>query len=257
MNATPSLVAATSSIVEIEVAGILFDMDGVLVRSTSGDERCWTRWAEGHQLVDGFDLRRTHGRRAADTIREHLPHITDAELRQHLADLDSFAEEEQFGIEPYPGARKLLSSIPSHRWTVVTSASEKMMRSRLVSVGISAPRSVVGGDTVTRGRPDPEGYLRGAALLTRSPHECLVIEDAPAGIRAGRSAGCQVLAVASSHDVAELRQADWVLLHSIRSSSRSAILHHSNCVSRRSLPCTERARKMIAVMHAPHIVSQA
>jgi beta-phosphoglucomutase-like phosphatase (HAD superfamily) len=72
---------------EIEVGGILFDMDGVLVRSTSGDVRCWTRWADRQQLTDRFDLTRTHGRRAVDTIREHLPHVTDDELRQHLADL--------------------------------------------------------------------------------------------------------------------------------------------------------------------------
>ncbi len=211
MNASSRPVAAISSIVEIEVAGILFDMDGVLVRSTSGDERCWTRWAERHQIADGFDLRRTHGRRAADTIREHLPHITDAELRQHVSDLDSFAEEEQSGVTAFPGAGELLRSIPSHRWTIVTSASEKMMRSRLASVGIVSPKSIVGGDSVTRGKPDPEGYLRGAALLTRSPHECLVVEDAPAGIRAGRSAGSQVLAVASSHDIEELWQADWIV----------------------------------------------
>ncbi len=150
-------------------------------------------------------------RRASDTIREHLPHLTDAELRQHLSDLDSFAEEEQSGVTAFPGAGELLSSIPSHRWTIVTSASEKMMRSRLASVGIVSPKSIVGGDSVTRGKPDPEGYLRGAALLTRSPHECLVVEDAPAGIRAGRSAGSQVLAVASSHDIEELWQADWIV----------------------------------------------
>lgn len=207
LNTSP----ASSSIVEIEVGGILFDMDGVLVRSTSGDERCWTSWAEQHQLADGFDIRKTHGRRAADTIREHLPDLTERELKQHLADLDAFAEEEQIGVTAFPGARKLLSSIPSHRWTVVTSASERMMRSRLASVGIVSPRSAVGGDRVTRGKPDPEGYLRGAALLSRSPHECLVVEDAPAGIQAGRSAGCRVLAIASSHDVAELRQADWIV----------------------------------------------
>ena len=211
MTASLSSVATPSSVVEIEVGGILFDMDGVLVRSTSGDERCWTRWADRHQLTACFDLKKTHGRRAADTLREHLPHVADAELRQHLAELDSFAEKEQFGVEAYAGARELLCSIPSHRWTVVTSASEKMMRSRLASAGITVPASVVGGDTVSRGKPDPEGYLRGAALLTRPPHECLVIEDAPAGIQAGRSAGCSVLAVASSHDVRDLRQADWIV----------------------------------------------
>ncbi len=193
------------------MGGILFDMDGVLVRSTSGDERCWTRWAERHRLTASFDLTKTHGRRAADTIREHLPHISEAELKQHLSDLDAFAEEEQIGVTAFPGAGELLSSIPSHRWTIVTSASERMMRSRLASVGIVSPRSAVGGDRVTKGKPDPEGYLRRAALLSRLPHECLVVEDAPAGIQAGRSAGCPVLAVASSHDVAELRQADWIV----------------------------------------------
>ncbi len=211
MSAILNPVPASSSIVEIEVGGILFDMDGVLVRSTSGDERCWTRWAERHRLTASFDLRKTHGRRAADTIREHLPHITEAELKQHLSDLDAFAEEEQIGVAAFPGADELLSSIPSHRWTVVTSASERMMRSRLASVGIVSPRSAVGGDRVTRGKPDPEGYLRGAALLSRLPHECLVVEDAPAGIQAGRSAGCQVLAVASSHAIEELRHADWIV----------------------------------------------
>jgi len=211
MPALLNPVPASSSIVEIEVGGILFDMDGVLVRSTSGDERCWTRWAERHRLTASFDVKITHGRRAADTIREHLPHVTEAELKQHLADLDAFAEEEQIGVTAFPGAGELLRSIPSHRWTVVTSASERMMRSRLAAVGIVSPRSAVGGDRVTRGKPDPEGYLRGAALLTRSPHECLVVEDAPAGIQAGRSAGCQVLAVASSHAIEELRHADWIV----------------------------------------------
>jgi sugar-phosphatase len=210
MSSSLSSVAAPS-LVEIEVGGILFDMDGVLVKSTSGDERCWSRWADRHQLTRGFELRRTHGRRAVDTIREHLPHVTDAELKQHLADLDAFAEEEESGVQAYPGARELLQSIPSHHWTIVTSASEKLMRSRLASVGLAAPASVVGGDMVTRGKPDPEGYCRGAALLIRRPHDCLVIEDAPAGIQAGRSAGCPVLAVASSHNAQELRQADWIV----------------------------------------------
>ncbi len=211
MPAILNTIPASCSIVEIEVGGILFDMDGVLVRSTSGDERCWTRWAERHRLTASFDIRKTHGRRAADIIREHLPHITEAELKQHLSDLDAFAEEEQIGVTAFPGARQLLSSIPAHRWTIVTSASERMMRSRLASVGVVSPRSAVGGDRVKRGKPDPEGYLRGAALLSRSPHECLVVEDAPAGIQAGRSAGCQVLAIASSHAIEELQHADWVV----------------------------------------------
>ena len=174
---------------EISVAGILFDMDGVLVRSTRGDERCWERWAAHHGIGDTFDLHRTHGRRGIDTIREHFPGITADELDDHIAQLDFFAEEELSGVEAYPGAIQLLSLIPRHRWTVVTSASGKIMRSRLGAAGITPPEHSIGGDMVSRGKPDPEGYLRGAAILSRRPSECVVIEDAPAGIRAGKQQG--------------------------------------------------------------------
>ena len=195
----------------MDVAGVLFDMDGVLVSSTEGDERCWTHWARHHGLSDSFDLRRTHGRRAADTIREHLPELSVEAVAEHVAQLDSFADGEQGSVRAYPGAIELLASIPPYRWTVVTSASEKLMRGRLTAAGITAPRHAVGGDTITLGKPYPEGYLRGAGILTRRPEECLVIEDAPAGVRAGKAAGCQVLAVASSHRPDELEEADWII----------------------------------------------
>jgi sugar-phosphatase len=210
MNASKVDIHSTNQI-EIAVGGVLFDMDGVLVRSTHADERCWTRWATRHGLGQNFDLRRTHGRRAVDTIREHLPELSSEAIADHLAQLDSFADEEQSGVTAYPGAIELLASIPPYRWTVVTSASEKIMRSRLRAVGMTAPMHTVGGDTIVMGKPNPEGYIRGAAILTRRPEECLVIEDAPAGVRAGKAAGCQVLAVASSHRPEELREADWIV----------------------------------------------
>nr|WP_246410299.1 HAD-IA family hydrolase [Granulicella aggregans] len=132
-------------------------------------------------------------------------------MTSHLAQLDSFAEEEQSDVTAYPGVVELLASLPSYRWAVVTSASEKIMRSRLAAAGILTPTHTVGGDTVRLGKPHPEGYLRGAGILTRQPQECLVIEDAPAGVRAGKAAGCQVLAVASSHRLNELQEADWII----------------------------------------------
>ena len=204
-------VRETTFPVEIAVAGLLFDMDGVLVRSINGGERCWIRWAIKHNLAESFDLRRTHGRRAADTIREHLPALDDVEIAEHLLELDVLAEEEQSDVIAYPGVHALLGALPQYRWTIVTSASEKIMRSRLAAVGIVAPRHAVGGDSVVRGKPHPEGYLRGAAILSRRPDECMVIEDAPAGIRAAKAATCQVLAIASSHRVEELEEADWIV----------------------------------------------
>jgi sugar-phosphatase len=197
--------------VEIAVGGLLFDMDGVLVSSTSGDERCWTRWAGRHLPGQPFDLKRTHGRRAADTIRDHFRTLDSAAIDAHLAELDALASEEQCEIVAYPGARELLAGLPPYRWTVVTSASEKLMRARLAAAGIIVPSQVVAGDMVAHGKPDPECYRKGAALLSRRPEECLVIEDAPAGIRAANAAGCKVLAVTTSHRAEELRQADWIV----------------------------------------------
>ena len=182
LSSPPSAATFTA---EIDAEGILFDMDGVLVCSTGGDERCWMRWAEHHKLQ--LDIRRTHGRRAADTLREYLPGADNDIIRDHLAQLDTFAAEEQSGVIAYPGVRKLLRTLLPYRWTVVTSASESMMRDRLRGAGIVAPAQVVAGDHVAKGKPDPEGYRRGAALLSRSPADCVVIEDAPAGVRGGEA----------------------------------------------------------------------
>ena len=223
----PAVITDPGLTVQIAVTGLLFDMDGVLVRSIDGDERCWRRWTARHNLTDTFDLRRTHGRRASDTIREHLPALDDQAISAHLFELDMFAEQEQENVTAYPGARELLAMLPPSRWTVVTSASEKMMRSRLAAAGITAPQQAIGGDAVRVGKPHPEGYLRGAAILSQPAHRCLVIEDAPAGIRAGKLAGCQVLAVASSHRADELQDADWIissLEHIQISVDRSATL---------------------------------
>lgn len=195
--------------VEIDAGGVLFDMDGVLVRSTGGDERSWMRWAECHGIP--LDIRRTHGRRAADTLREHLPALDEDGIAEHLAQLDAFAAEEQVGVMACPGARDLLASLPPYRWTVVTSASEAMMRNRLAASGIAAPARVVAGDHVAQGKPHPECYRRGAALLSRSPSDCVVVEDAPAGVRAAKAAGCEVVAVLTSHTSEELREADWIV----------------------------------------------
>ena len=211
MNLSVTAKTRSTVLVEIIVAGILFDMDGVLVSSTLGDERCWTRWAAHHGLTNTFDLRRTHGRRAIDTIREYLPGLTSDEAASHLAQLEAMSAKEQSGVVACPGASALLASIPPDLWTIVTSASEKTMRRRLATVGITPPALTVGADRISMGKPHPEGYLRGASLLGRGPEECLVIEDAPAGIRAGKAAGCSVLAVASSHSLEELEGADWIV----------------------------------------------
>jgi sugar-phosphatase len=107
-----------------------------------------------------------------------------------------------------------------------------MMRSQLAAAGITAPQHAVGGDTVRFGKPNSEGYLRGADILTRQPQDCLVIEDAPAGIRAGKAAGCSVLAIASSHRPEELHEADWI----ITSIDQIRVASSRNCNTQSPFP---------------------
>ena len=194
--------------ITLPIHAILFDMDGVLVSSTSADERSWLRWARVHGIEHSFSIHDTHGRRTVDTIRAALP---DADLTTELRRMEDFDAEDSTGTLLYPGVHQLLAVLPPDRWSIVTSASERILRQRLVLFGVALPPHVVTADHVTRGKPDPEPYRLGAAQLGAAPADCLVLEDAPAGIRSAKAAGCQVLAVASSHPVAELRHADWVI----------------------------------------------
>ncbi len=182
-------------------------MDGVLIDSTGLDERSWIRWAAGRGMHD-FDPASAHGRRTFDTLRLLAP-----ELDPHAETL-RFEESNEFdceGIVVFPGVLDLLSGLPESQWSIVTSCSERVMRHRLGFAGVPIPPQIVTGDRVERGKPDPESYRRGAAQLGFEPAECLVIEDSPHGIRAGKDAGCRVLAVASSHEREELQAAEWIV----------------------------------------------
>ena len=194
--------------VTLRVRAILFDMDGVLVSSIAADERSWLRWARLHRIEDTFPIHGTHGRRTVDTIRAACP---DLDLATELRRMEDFDAEDTKGTLLYPGVRELLASLSPTQWSIVTSASERVLRHRLALFGVALPQYIVTADHVTRGKPDPEPYRLGAAQLGLSTSECLVLEDAPSGIRSGRVAGCRVLAVASSHPPDELREADWIL----------------------------------------------
>ena len=192
----------------VTVRAILFDMDGVLISSTEADERSWLRWARLHGMEDSFSIRDTHGRRSVDTIAEIRP---DLDVLVELNRMEDFDVEDSEGLKVYPGAIELLAGLPAGQWSIVTSASERVMRNRLGRMGVSIPPHIVTSERVKRGKPSPEPYVRGARQLGVEPGDCLVIEDAPNGIRAGKAAGCAVLAVASSHEVEDLGEADWVM----------------------------------------------
>ena len=165
------------------------------------------RWATGHGIDPVAVLAEAHGRRTIDTIRAVAPSL-DIEAEARLLE---GAESVDFdGVTTLPGAAELLAALPSGSWTVVTSGTRALATGRLAHGGLPIPEQLITADDVERGKPDPQPYLAGAAALGVDPAECLVIEDAPAGIEAGKAAGMRVLAVATTFDDGALAAADYV-----------------------------------------------
>src|SRR6266568_2151624 len=196
--------------VEVTCSGLLFDLDGVLVDSTPAVARVWTRWALSHGFEPDETVRRAHGRPSLATIRDLLPgadHVAENEvvLRGEIEDTE--------GVVPLPGALELLASLPADRWSIVTSCARELAEVRLKAAGLPIPNRLLTSDDVTRGKPDPEPYLKGAALLGLPATKCVVFEDAPAGIRAGKAAGASVVALQTTSPDEELRAAgaDWII----------------------------------------------
>ena len=214
---------------EIACEGLLFDLDGVLIDSTPAVARVWTKWAIAHGFDPEETVRQAHGRPSIATIRDLLPNADAAKenevvLRGEIEDTE--------GVVALPGASELLKSVPLDRWALVTSCARPLAEVRLNTAGLPIPRRMVTSDDVRIGKPDPEPYLKGAALLGVPASKCIVFEDAPAGIRSGKSAGALVLALRSTASDRELEQAgaDWIITAysqlAVSSSDHSGIRLH-------------------------------
>src|SRR5712691_9422073 len=194
----------------IRCRGVLFDLDGVLVDSTPAVARVWAWWAREHGFEPDEVVRKAHGRPTIATISELLPHTDyaaeDREVeRREIADVQ--------GVIPLPVATELLQALPLDRWAIVTSCTRALAQVRIGAAGLPKPKHLVTSTDVQHGKPDPEPYLKGAQILGVPAADCLVIEDAPAGIRAGKAAGARVLALRTTASDAELREAgaDWIV----------------------------------------------
>jgi len=192
----------------LRLRAILFDMDGVLVSSLGSVERTWEKWAQSRGLDPAMTIRAAHGCRAIETVRQLRP---DLDAIKELEWLEQTEIDDKVGLQVLAGVRSILEILPASRWTVVTSATDKIAASRLAHAGIPLPAHLVTAEQVTHGKPHPEPYLRGAALLGFAPADCLVIEDSASGATAGHAAGCPVLATLHSHSVESLRHADWIV----------------------------------------------
>ncbi len=194
----------SSGPIHITCQGILFDMDGVLISSLGSVERSWTTWALARGIDPALAIHTAHGCRAIETAQKLRPDLDPiAELR-FIEDIE-IADQE--GVAVLPGVLDLLAALPAHRWTVVTSATERLARVRLAAAGVAVPDTFIAADMVSNGKPHPEPYLRGAELLGLPPAACLVIEDSPSGTKAGRAAGCTVLGTTFSHPIDQLTAA--------------------------------------------------
>lgn len=190
------------------VRGILFDMDGVLVSSLGSVERSWAKWGEMRSVDTALAIQAAHGRRAIETVRHLRPDLNDVEELKLIEEIEIADKDD---IEVLAGVERVLAALPQKFWTVVTSATEKLARARLGYAGLTVPEHFITADIVAHGKPNPEPYLKGAALLGQKPEDCLVIEDSTSGAIAGHAAGCKVLATLFSHSAEDLSAADWIV----------------------------------------------
>ena len=189
-------------------SAILFDLDGVLCDSTRAVDREWREWA-ARKGVDGDAIMAiAHGVRTVEVIRRVAPHL-DAEAEAEA--IENHEAQDHRGVVVMPGAVDLVKSIPDGRWGVVTSGTRPLATNRLRYCGLPVPEVLVTSDDVTNGKPHPEPYLKGAKKLGFRPAECLVIEDAPAGIQSARAGGMKVIGLASTYGAENLREADAVV----------------------------------------------
>ena len=192
----------------LDCDGVLFDLDGVLVDSARVVVRTWHTWARHKGLDAERFIEIAHGRRPAETLRLIAP---DLDAESEAAELERLEVTDTDGILEVEGALELLGTLPEGSWTVVTSGSRALASGRMRHVGLPLPERFVTADDVENGKPHPEAYLKGAEILGTSPETCVVIEDAPAGVRSAKAAGMRVLAVATTHRDQELHEADVVV----------------------------------------------
>ena len=178
-------------------AAFLFDMDGTVLTSIAATERVWSAWAARHGIDVAAFLPTIHGVRAVETIRRLALPGVDPEAEAEALMLAEMQDVD--GIAAIDGAGRFLASLPAGRWAIVTSAPRALALRRLEAAGLTPPALLVSADDVARGKPAPDCFDLAASGLGVRAADCLVFEDAPAGIQAGQAAGAAVIVVTATH----------------------------------------------------------
>jgi sugar-phosphatase len=163
--------------------------------------RHWTTWANQHELDVAGILRIAHGVRNVETMRLVAPHL-DVEKEAALFAAGEVADTA--GVVAVAGASRIIETLQGARWAVVTSCSTALAHARLREALLPVPPLLITGDDVSQGKPDPQPYLLAAHRLGVAAESCVVVEDAPAGIQAGKSAGMRVIGIAATYSRSEL-----------------------------------------------------
>jgi len=197
----------------VECKGFLFDLDGTLVDSLPAVERAWINWAKRRGINPQDVLDFIHGKQAITSLRHFMPGESEEAIQQEFLLLEQVEAQDTDGVTALPGAAALLErlnrlDIP---WAIVTSGSIPVATARRNAGGLPQPEVFITAEQVKHGKPQPDAYLLGAERLGLAPQDCVVVEDAAAGILSGLAAGCQVIAVNAPADAPKLEQVDLLL----------------------------------------------
>lgn len=214
----------------MECRGFLFDLDGTLVDSLAVVERAWADWARRRGIDPAEVLAFVHGKQAVTSLRHFMPGAGDEDIRREFGGLEKAEARDTHGVVAMPGALALLQRLErlSIPWAIVTSGTVPIAHARHRAARLPRPAVFITAEQVARGKPAPDAYLLGARRLGLPPAQCVVVEDAAAGIRSGLAAGCRVIAVNAPADTPELARVAGVL-HSLAqidvgSNGRGAIV---------------------------------
>ena len=194
----------TSKPIKFEFSAILFDLDGVLIDSTSCIERHWEEWAKDHNIDIDFVLQNAHGVRTIETMQIVAPHL---DLKKEAAAFTHNEVNDTDGVLAIKGAHQILANLPEDKWAIVTSGSYDLVKARLRATNLPIPSHLVTADDVRIGKPSPEPYLIGAKKFGLTSDQCVVVEDSPIGVRAGKAAGMKVIGILSTHTKTTLQEA--------------------------------------------------
>lgn len=197
----------------MQCKGFLFDLDGTLVDSLPVVERSWCHWADRHGIDHQDVLNFIHGKQAITSLRHFLPGRSEDEIQSEFTYLEQIEASDTDGIVALPGAIELLQHLNEAHipWAIVTSGSVPVAHARHNAAGLPLPEVFVTAERVKRGKPEPDAFLLGAELLGLHPADCVVVEDAAAGVLAGLNAGSHVIAVNVPTGSPRLDEVDFVI----------------------------------------------